>query len=80
MKIEKSELMLAIVGYAGPFDDPRIGWMGLNPSHKDLFMCESCGMENLDSSKIEHKDDCSASNMLGILARIKLWLEEEDIQ
>lgn len=67
----KIEIIRAIVAYAGPFDDPRIGWIGKNPSNKDLFKCERCGMENMDSSRIEHKDGCSAKELLNALEIIK---------
>lgn len=71
MDIQKSELVKAIVSYAGPFDDPRIGWNGARPSSPELFRCERCGEEHLDCSQIKHKEDCSAKALLDILARIR---------
>ena len=64
-----SEIVAALVEYAGPLDDPRIGWTGSDPMHNDMFKCERCGAENYDSSKILHTDGCSAARLLSVLSR-----------
>ena len=71
MGVKFSEIVYAIIAYVGPLDDPRIGWLGDKPSNLDLFQCERCGMENKDSSKIEHEYGCSAANLLSILDRLR---------
>lgn len=55
--------------YAGPLDDPRIGWMGHNASHPDMFKCERCGQEHLDTTKIPHLSDCSALTLINAMRR-----------
>lgn len=70
-EVKTSEIVHALVAYAGPLDDPRIGWVGNNASHPDMFKCERCGAENLDCSKIEHKSGCSAALLLDVLNRLR---------
>lgn len=72
---EMKEVLAALVAYCGPFDDPSIGWRGHGSSHPDLFRCEKCGAEGLDSGLIPHKDGCTAAALLEILHRIKEWKE-----
>jgi len=71
MKVNAIEIAGALVAYAGPLDDPRIGWTGASPSHRDLFQCERCGAEHLDCSRIQHKPDCSALALLKILEGLR---------
>lgn len=66
-----SELARVFIEYAGPFDDPRIGWCGHGASGQDMFKCERCGREHLDSSKIEHDPNCSAMAAIKMLAALK---------
>ena len=72
MEMKMSEIVMALVAYAGPFDDPSIGWTGRDPSHIDLFKCERCGVEGHDTSKMLHADGCSAAMVLDVLARLRL--------
>lgn len=58
------ELIEASRGYAGPLDDPDIGWRGTLPSHPDLFKCEKCGQEHLDCAQIPHTPYCRATRFL----------------
>jgi hypothetical protein len=71
MNIKTSEIIQALVAYAGPFDDPRVGWTGSNASRHDIFKCERCGAEHFDCAKIEHKDGCSAKALIDILAKLR---------
>lgn len=65
-------LAVACIEYAGPFDDPRVGWTGSGATHKDLFRCERCGAEHLDCFAIPHADGCSAKRLLDALAAVAL--------
>ena len=69
--MKMSEVIHAIVAYAGPLDDPRVGWIGQKASHPDLFKCERCGVENIDSDKMEHKEGCTAKALLDVLKQLK---------
>lgn len=69
--MQTSEILRALVAYAGPLDDPRIGWTGANASHPGVFRCERCGAEHLDCTKIEHNDGCSAKALLDVLAKLR---------
>jgi hypothetical protein len=62
---------IALIAYAGPLDDPSVGWIGRNPSHPDLFQCERCGQENLDCTKIDHLPGCSAKALLDALSVVR---------
>jgi hypothetical protein len=75
MEIKASELARVIIEYAGPSDDPNIGWCGGCVSHPDLFRCERCGAEHLDGSKIEHKPGCTAAKMLAVLRKLQTIVE-----
>ena len=66
-----SEILTALICYAGPFDDPRIGWVGRSPSTHNHFQCERCGAESLDSSQIQHKEGCSAATLLAVLEKVR---------
>ena len=70
MNKDIQELALAAIAYAGPLDDPRIGWTGYGASHKDLFKCERCGQEHLDCTMIPHLPDCSALELLQAMKRV----------
>ena len=72
-KVSSAEIAHALISYAGPLSDPRVGWCSASPSHKDLFKCERCGAENLDLSKIDHSNDCSAKEILDILERVRAF-------
>lgn len=76
LTLDKDAIIAAIVRYAGPLDDPGIGWRGGNASHPDLFRCERCGSEHTNCDLIPHKEDCSAAELLRALANIKKWMEE----
>ena len=54
-----SELTAAARRLLGDDDSPNIGWLGALPSNKDLFQCEHCKAEHLDSSLMEHASDCA---------------------
>lgn len=71
MDVTFSEIVQTLVAYAGPLDDPRVGWTGRTPSHPDLFQCERCKAEHLDSSKIPHKEGCTAAALLAVLSRLR---------
>lgn len=62
---------IALIAYAGPLDDPSVGWIGRNPSHPDLFKCERCGQEHLDCTKIEHSPGCSAKALLDAMSVVR---------
>ncbi len=65
-----TDLMLAAIAYAGPLDDPGIGWMGHNASHPDMFRCERCRQEHSDATKIPHLSDCSALTLINAMRRV----------
>ena len=65
--MNEKEIVIAAIAYVGGLDDPRIGWTGHNPSHKDLFKCERCGEESLDCTEIKHDENCSANKLLEAL-------------
>lgn len=69
-EVTMSEMARAIISYAGPFDDPRIGWSGM-ASNSNVFKCERCGAEHTDCTKINHKEDCSALLLLGVLSKLR---------
>lgn len=71
MKVSMSQIVNVVVAYAGPFDDPRIGWTGTYPSNPNLFKCERCGSESEDCTKIEHKPGCSASALLRVMDALR---------
>ena len=71
LRKELAELRKAVDNYAGPFDDPAIGWRGSSPSRIDFFKCERCGAEHMDSSKIEHKQGCAAKALAALLPEVK---------
>ena len=62
---DKWEIALA---YAGPAEDPNIGWRGTHPSTNDHFQCERCGAEHLNSLRIEHKPGCKAAAFIEALS------------
>lgn len=74
--MNKDKIITALVAYAGPLDDPRIGWIGTNPSTNDHFQCERCGEESLDCWDIDHKEGCTAKDLLDELKSIKIWLAQ----
>ena len=73
--MDKDKIIIALVAYAGPLDDPRIGWVGAKPSTNDHFQCERCGEESLDCWEIKHKEGCEAKALLDQLKSIKDWAE-----
>ena len=72
--LDTNEAISALIAYAGPLDDPRIGWVGMGPSRLDLFRCERCGRESADSTQIPHKEDCTADRLLRALRSISEFL------
>ena len=69
--VQPSEIVRALIAYAGPLDDPRIGWIGHGASHPDVFKCERCGVEHEDCKKIEHKPGCSAAELLAVMQALR---------
>lgn len=67
MNIAPSQVLHALIAYAGPLDDPRVGWVGRNPSSNDHFQCERCGAEHLDCTQIPHLPGCAAAEVLAVL-------------
>jgi hypothetical protein len=55
---------LAAIEYAGPCDDPRIGWCANHGGDPSLFKCERCGVEHEDTELLPHKPDCSAKKLI----------------
>lgn len=76
--LDMREALYAIVEYAGPLDDPRIGWAGgINPPSQDEFLrCERCGREAIAATDIDHAEDCSAVKLLAVLRKVKEWVED----
>lgn len=74
MELKLSDILPALVAYAGPLDDPAIGWVGHSPSHPDLFRCERCKREHFDSSKIDHADGCTAAALLNALEKVREYM------
>lgn len=70
MSIKLSEVLPILVAYAGPLDDPRIGWVGHMASSPDVFKCERCAQEHPDCTQIPHLEDCSAAALLRLLNHI----------
>ena len=66
-----TDMAVAFISYAGPLDDPRIGWISVNPTKPDLFRCERCGEEALDNTEIQHKVGCSAKALLDAMNTVK---------
>ena len=60
--LDMREALYALVEYAGPLDDPRIGWAGgIKPPSQDEFLrCERCGHEAIADTDIEHAE-CEAA-------------------
>lgn len=71
MTIQTGEIVRALIAYAGPLDDPRIGWLGRDSSRPDLFRCERCGAEHEDCTKIEHKPGCGAAELLAVMQALR---------
>ena len=78
MQLDMREVLYALVEYAGPLEDPRIGWAGgIKPPSQDEFLrCERCGREAIADTDIDHAEDCSAVKLLAILSKIKGWVED----
>lgn len=70
-----SEIVRALVAYAGPLDDPAIGWQGRYPSRLELFQCEKCGAEHEDCTKVPHEPHCSAVGLLRVMGALKKYKE-----
>lgn len=70
---ELKNLAIAAINYAGPSDDPWIGWgvRPREPSSPDLFRCERCGQEHADSSAIPHLEGCTAKALIDAMKRAK---------
>lgn len=68
--MDVTDLVIAAIAYAGPLDDPRIGWVSHNASHPDMFRCERCGQEHSDATKIPHLSDCSALTLISAMRRV----------
>lgn len=66
------DMALAFISYAGPLDDPSVGWIGRDPSRPEMFRCERCGEEHEDCTQIPHKVGCSAK---ALLDRIQIVIE-----
>ena len=64
--LDMREAIYALVEYAGPLEDPRIGWAGGTkpPSRDELLRCERCGREAIATTDIDHAEDCSAVKLL----------------
>jgi len=77
--LDMREVLYALVEYAGPLDDPRIGWAGgIKPPSQDEFLrCERCGREAIATTDIAHAEDCSAVKLLAVLRKIKEWIKED---
>lgn len=75
--LEKSmiDMAIAFISYAGPLDDPRVGWIGIEPSRLDLFRCERCGEEHEDCTQIPHRTGCSAK---ALLDKIQIVIQTKD--
>jgi hypothetical protein len=71
MAIQTSEIVQALISYAGPLDDPRIGWLGRSASRHGLFQCERCRAEHEDCTKIDHKPGCSAAALLAVMQALR---------
>lgn len=54
------DLALACIEYAGPLDDPQIGWTQHNSENPEAFKCERCHREHTDSRLIDHSENCRA--------------------
>lgn len=66
-----ADLVEALEALLGPEDDPNIGWRGTAQTSSDHFRCEHCGVEDLDSVKLPHKDDCLLVKARAALSRAK---------
>jgi hypothetical protein len=66
-----AELVDALEALLGPEDDPHIGWWGTAQTSINHFRCEHCGVEDLDSVKLPHKDDCRVVKARATLSRAK---------
>lgn len=66
-----AELVEALEALLGPEDDPHIGWWGTAQTSIDHFRCEHCGVEDLNSVKLRHKDDCRVVKARAALSRAK---------
>ena len=76
--LDMREALYALVEYAGPLEDPRIGWAGgIKPPSQDEFLrCERCGREAIAATDIDHAEDCSAVKLLAVLRKVKEWVED----
>jgi len=66
-----AELVEALEALLGPEDDPHIGWWATSLISDEHFRCEHCGVEDLDSAKLRHKDDCRVVKARAALLRAK---------
>lgn len=63
------ELFEALQALVGPQDDPLVGWGGHAQTSNEHFRCEFCHEEDVDCTKVPHKDDCPVVKARAVLAK-----------
>lgn len=73
-------LRIAVAGYIGPLDDPRIGWRGglFNPSSSDKYRCEGCGFEWDDGANPVHSEGCPTAKLIAAYTALQPVQEKQE--